>query len=597
MAGSGKSWNRFRYLRIRKRLAGTARGVEAAASRHARRFIVERWKSAKHVRRNIGIWLVAVGVLITAVIVQFLAVRNVYTETAHIDGGTYAEGVYSKLETLNPLLASTQAEYSAGRLLFSSLFQYDDTGSLSGDLATGYKISDDGRTYTVTIRTDAKWHDGKPVTVEDIMFTVGLLKKPASGSSLAASWGDIQAVRIDNQKVAFNLPAAYAPFPHALTFSILPKHILADVAPNLLREHRFSKEPVGSGPFVYRFTQDVGRDNPHTILHLKRNDAYYGGAVRLDRFQLHAYDDRDELVSALRTQAINAASGISLNGLKAFDDDARFEARSTPTQAGVYALMNTSSSILKDKVLRKALQVGTDVNAVISSLAWQPRRMDMPFTENQVSTKVKKPAYSLAKAEKMLTEAGWKVGAEGVRYKDKKPLELRLMYLKDTDYEVVVEGLAQQWRKLGFKVEAQSVDAKDPSQNFVSSVLQPRNFDVLVHELIVGSDPDVYAYWHSSQASARGLNFTNFKDAVSDDALASARSRQENQMRQVKYESFLRRWYSEAPAIGLYQSSTSYVAAKGVGAAAPDARFVTEADRYYNVVNWTARSGVVYKTP
>ncbi|NLA42901.1 peptide ABC transporter substrate-binding protein [Candidatus Saccharibacteria bacterium] len=596
MAKSSGSWNRFQYLRIRKRISSTARGVEAVASRHARKFILERWKSAKSVRRNIGIWLVGVGLLITAVIVQFLVVRNVYTDIAKIDGGTYAEGIYSKLETLNPILASAQAEYSASRLIFSSLFRYDDTGSLSADLAKGYKVSDDGKTYTVTLRSDASWHDGNPVTVDDIMFTVGLLKKPASGSTLSGSWRDIQAVRIDNQKIAFNLPSAYAPFPHALTFSILPKHILKDVPLNGLREHRFSKEPIGSGPFIYRYTQQVKGSGTHTVLHLKKNNSYYGGAVKLDRFQVHAYEDRDELAAALRTQAVNAASGLSLNSLKTFDDNGRFESRSTPIQAGVYALFNTSS-VLKDKTLRKALQVGTDVDKLLSSLEWKPQRMDMPFTKNQINTDIKKPAYNLSVAKKMLDESGWKVGVEGVRYKNKKPLRLRLMYLKDTDYEVVVEGLARQWRNLGFQVEANSVDAKDPSQNFVSSVLQPRNFDVLVHELTVGADPDGYAYWHSSQASARGLNFTNFKDEVSDDALSSARARQESSLRQAKYESFLRRWYSEAPAIGLYQSSAAYVTSSKVGAASKHARFVTESDRYYNVIDWTARSGVVYKTP
>ena len=597
MAQSSGSWRRFRNLRIRKRLSQTARNIEVATTRHARHFVLERWNRAKDVRQNIGIWLIFVGVLVAAVIIQFLLVRGVYTNQAPVEGGTYAEGVNGRVSTLNPLFAATQAEQSTAQLIFSSLFDYDNRGSLSGDLATGYKRSEDGRTYTVTLRDNATWHDGKPVTVDDILFTVNLLKNPAVGSSLAASWEGIQAVKINKDKVAFNLPAAYVPFPHALTFPILPKHILENVKPNTIREHPFSTEPIGSGPFAFRFKQKVKSDGSHEVLHLKQNTAYYGGQVKLERFQLHAYANRDDLVEGLRTQAIGAASGVPLNNLASFDGDSRFDVNFLPVQAGVYALMNTESPTLKNEKIRKALQLGTNVDEALSTLSWKPKRMDTPFAGNQMKLDVKKPGYNIAKAKKILDESGWKLNPEGFRYKDNKPLQIRLSYLKDTDYESVVGGLVEQWRKLGIKVETQSIDAKDPTQNFVSSVLQPRNFDVLVHELTIGADPDIYAYWHSSQATARGLNFSNYKDDISDDALSSARSRQDELLRVAKYESFLRQWYEKAPAIGLYQSSVSYVAAKGVQSVQKQDNLVTEVDRYYDVVRWTARSDSVYKTP
>ncbi|MGO3701992.1 MAG: ABC transporter substrate-binding protein [Candidatus Saccharimonadales bacterium] len=597
MARSGGSWNRFEYGRIQKKIASTARGASAATSRHTREFLVERWASARDVRRHIGIWLVCVGVLIAAVITQSIIVRGVYSEQAPIGGGTYAEGVYGKIDTLNPLFASTQAEHSASRLLFSSLFNHDDTGALGADLATGYKVSNEGRTYTVTLRSDALWHDGKPVTVDDVLYTIELIKDPATGSPLAASWNDVEVQKVDNEKIAFHLPAAYAPFPYALTFAILPSHILKGVSPSLLREHPFSHEPTGSGPFKVRFMQRVQGEDLHSVLHLRRNEAYYGGSVKLERMQLHVYGDREKLATGLRTQAINAASGVALDSLQEFSDNERFDVHSMPVRAGVYALMNTASPVLKDHAVRKALQVGTDVNKVLASLPDDAQQLDGPFMKDQVQTDVKKPAYNLEKAKKLLADDGWAVGGEGIRYKGGDPLEIRLVYLKNTDYENVVGGLVQQWRELGVKVTTQPVDPADPSQNLVSSVLRPRNFDVLVHELTIGADPDVYAYWHSSQASARGLNFTNFKDDISDDALSSGRSIRDDSLRQAKYESFLKRWYSQAPAIGLYQSTVPYVTATGVHSVQDAGQFVNEADRYRNVVDWTVRNGQVYKTP
>jgi len=132
-------------------------------------------------------------------------------------------------DTLNPLYATTDAELSASRLLFSSLYRYDKTGHLVNDLASKTVRSANGRMYTIVIRDDGIWSDGKKVTAHDIAFTVDLMKDPEIRSPLQASWADIQATAIDDTTVEFKLPSSYAAFPHALTFAILPKHVLESV--------------------------------------------------------------------------------------------------------------------------------------------------------------------------------------------------------------------------------------------------------------------------------------------------------------------------------------------------------------------------------
>lgn len=596
-----RNWRKFQKLRMRGGVfSARARKAEAATVRHARQFIVERWRNAREVRRNIGLWLLGVGVLIAAVVVQFGLLRGVYTDQAPVGGGTYAEGVIGTVDTLNPLYATTAAEQSAGRLLFSSLFAYDDTGALQGDIATRYTVDESGKVYTVGLRDGVYWHDGKPLTVDDIIFTVGLLKKPATGSALTASWQDVAVKKINDTTLEFTLPAAYTPFVHALTFAILPQHLLKDVAPNMIREHPFSQNPVGSGPMALRFLQRV-KDNTsgHVVVHMTRNNSYHKGAPKLSRMQLHAYENREGLATGLRSKSINAASGDSLSSLAAFKDDDRFNVQVAPTQAGVFALFNTKSNLLKEKPLRQALQRGTDVKKALQELPWHPRSIDSPFTDRQVerTEREAKPSYNEAEAKKILDEAGWKMNDKGVRSKEDQPLQVRIAYVKDTDYEVVVANLAKQWRKLGVEVVTRPVDVNDPVQNFASSVLQPRDYEVLVHELTIGADPDIYAYWHSSQAVTRGLNFANFHDDISDDALSSARTHRDPAVRNLKYQSFIRRWHAEAPAIGLYQSSAVYVSTKATRALSKDATLVSATDRYANIQNWTARFDTVYKTP
>jgi peptide/nickel transport system substrate-binding protein len=146
-------------------------------------------------------------------------------------------------------------------------------------------------------------------------------------------------------------------------------------------------------------------------------------------------------------------------------------------------------------------------------------------------------------------------------------------------------------------VETHVIDPSDTSQNFVQNILQPRNFDVLLYRLNIGADPDVYAYWHSSQAVSQGLNFSNYSNIISDDALASAHVRVEANLRNAKYITFAKQWLSDVPAIGLYQSTAQYVYRTNVNAVGRSDVLVSAVDRYDNVLDWSIGTRTVYKTP
>ena len=184
-----------------------------------------------------------------------------------------------------------------------------------------------------------------------------------------------------------------------------------------------------------------------------------------------------------------------------------------------------------------------------------------------------------------------------IRDRNNEKLILRIALKKDNEYEKVAKNIADQWRLLGIESQISITDTSDPTQNFASLVLQPRDYDVLIYNLSVGADPDVYAYWHSSQAVARGLNLSNYKDGISDDALSSGRSRPKDSLREAKYRNFVNRWIQQVPAIGLYRPAALYVSLKGVQAVNSDMRFILSTDRYFDVQNWTVRTNSVYKTP
>ena len=158
--------------------------AEGATVKHARRFVFKRWDNFREARRRIAIWVLAIGVIIGATGLQFFWYQNGYRTTANAEGGTYAEAVMGPVDTLNPIFAKSSAEEAAGELLFSRLISYDKTGHLNYDLADNMSVSQDGKTYTISIRADARWSDGLYVRARDVVFTVGLLKNPATRSSL-----------------------------------------------------------------------------------------------------------------------------------------------------------------------------------------------------------------------------------------------------------------------------------------------------------------------------------------------------------------------------------------------------------------------------
>ena len=163
-------------------------------------------------------------------------------------------------------------------------------------------------------------------------------------------------------------------------------------------------------------------------------------------------------------------------------------------------------------------------------------------------------------------------------------------------FEKALDVLASQWRGLGITVTTSIVDPSDTSQNVAKDILQPRRFDVLLYQLTIGGDPDVYAYWHSSQAT-NGFNFSNYANAISDDALVSARSRVEPDLRNAKYLTFARQWMADAPAIGLYQATTQYAYSKSVHALTSDEVLVSPGDRYAGVLYWSVGDRLVQRTP
>lgn len=592
MSKAGKGKLKLGY----KRLALRVKHAEGATQRHASRFILRRIENVRLVMTEIMIWLAAIALLIAGLGIQYSWNSQGSKKDGAKSGGVYVEGVIGNISTLNPLLAASEPEQAVSRLLFSSLYNYDVTGALHTDLAESMTVKDD-KVYTIKLR-NAVWHDGKKLTAEDVVYTINLIKNPQVRSPLRVNWLDISARAIDDSTVEFMLPAVYAGFSHALTFPVIPKHILQSVSPSSMREADFSSNPVGSGPFAVKRVQTSESTSSTDVVRMEPNTKYYGAVSTLSRLELRAYGNESLLVKAVNSGEVSAASGLSLSAA----DNIKSKQYSTKhwlLNKGVYLLMNNRSQTLQDARVRQALRYATDTSSIRATVGDNVARLDTPILQSQIAQKLPAaPDYNLDKAKALLKEAGWTYNQGQWKGKDGRPLAVAVTTSSGRDeYKKIVDALKQQWSKLGVDVQLREIDTSSTTTSFVQSVLQPRDYDALLYELELGADPDVFAYWHSSQASASGYNFANYSNRTVDNDLVGGRSRTNSALRAAKYIQFVNQWLNDAPAIGLYQSVGSYVLNNGASIVEPRGSLNTMNDRYADVTTWSTGRASVYKTP
>jgi len=558
--------------------------IEQATVSHAQKYLVRRWNNFREVGHLALIWLIIVLALAIAVIQQTKGLDEHYKVSVPATGGTYSEGVAGKAENFNPIFAGSAAESTVSKLVFSGLLKYDASNGLTGDLAASWSSDERAQVYTVQLRDDARWHDGSAVKSEDILYTIQMIQDPATRSPLASSWRGVQVEALGPLTVRFTLPSPFPPFPYSLTLGILPEHELSKIPAFQLRTASFNVQPtVGSGPFVFKEARTF--QTRHEVK-LVRNPNYYAGTIRPDRFTVEAYENYDDLVAAFRNHEISAVGGLRPDDMTKFKKESGVTMANAPLQHATFAFFKTSQPILGDLKVRQALQMATNKKALVSQLDNWFSPINLPLLKDQVgyNAALDVPNYNVAQAGALLDQAGWvKDASSGTRKKAGQPLELNLVASSSGEYPLVAADLQRQWQNLGITIRTTLVKPGDFQQN----IIIPHNYDILLYELAVGQDPDEYAYWHSSQAAEKGLNLSEYRSPIADEALEGGRTRPSSALRAAKYNAFLERWTADVPAVALYQPSYGYAYRSSVSGFV-ERTLVDSVDRFFNVSDWTA---------
>lgn len=579
--------NRARKLRMRRYVRMRKHQVTALGE-HTDRHFFRRFERLFDVRRFVAAWTTLIVLLIVCSAGQLYSLSHYYQTLQPAPGGMYTEGVMGAFTNANPIYASTLVDRTVSRLVFSGLLTYDTRNQLVGDLAESWTSDARGQIYTVVLRPHAVWQDGRPVTSDDVVFTYKVIQNPDAQSPLNASWQGVKVEALDTRTVRFTLTNPLASFPYSLTNGIVPKHILGDTEMVAMRTSPFNTvRPVGAGPFRWQDVTVLGTatDNREELVMLAANEKFYKGRPKLDNFAVHAFRDEERMIESYNNRELQAMVGLNQESPKVTEQANAINFTQT---AATMAFFKTSAPQFTNKAVRQALVQSVDTTITRNQLGYSARVVDEPLLRGQLGydAALKQLPYDVAAAKNALVNAGYTAGPRGILQKDGQPLSFTITAENTPENARVAKNLQQQWRAVGANVQISLLSAAE-----LQVGLATHDYDVLLRAISVGVDPDVFAYWHSSQANITSqgrLNFSEYKSNTVDEALGLGRTRTDPALRAAKYKPFLAAWKDDAPALAIYQPRFLYITRQPVYGLETHS-LNSASDRLNNVQDWMIR--------
>ena len=465
-------------------------------------------------------------------------------------GGRYVEAVVGVPSIVNPLFATfNDVDKDLAALIYSGLTRLGPDGTVLPDLAAGWDVGADARSYTFRLRRGITWQDGAPFSADDVIFTCDALRDPdfRGEPSLGLFWQQVTCTKLDDFTIRFELPQPLAPFPAYATIGILPKHKLEGLTAEGLFLSPFNERPIGTGPFVLTYM-----DTQRAVL--KSNPAYLGGEPFIAELELRFFPDYTTAAAALQEQRLQ---GLLLGPEAPPADQALLDGlgdvQHLVSRRNSYTLLflNTRGPFLDDKVVRQAILYALDRPTILAdTLDGRADLADSPIVPGTwaYSDDIRRYTYDPQEAQALLEKDGWKLNSRGVMEKDGQELSLSILTDPDTARASIAQEIVRQLGEVGIHATQETKGGTALVREF----LLPRKFQMALYGWDQGPDPDPYAAWHSSQVREQGFNLAGFSDQRLDDVLTEARQTSDQERRRALYAEFQQIFTEEVPSILLF---------------------------------------------
>ncbi len=537
--------------------------------------------------------ILVVAVTLIVVAVLLLSQQPILSSTSSqpSSGGIYTEALVGSLGRLNPLLDwSNPTDRDVDRLVFSGLIKFDSRGIPQPDLAESWGATPDGTVYNFTIRSNAVWQDGTPVTSDDVIFTIGLIKSSSFfPQDIKDLWNQITVTKLNDKNLKFTLPEPFAPFLDYLTFGVLPKHILGSTPPGQLASSPFNINPVGTGP--YKFDHLVVQNGTVVGVTLTVSDNYYGQKPYIQQVVFRYYPDAHVAYDAFKQGDVLGVSQLTPDILpEALKDPNLSVYTSTLPQMSIVMLNlnNDQVSFFQNANVRRALMMGLNRNYIISSLLkGEGIVADSPILPGSWAyyNGIDHVAYDPDGAIAMLKKEGYVIPATGgtVRSKNGQSLSFTLVYPQDTLHAGIAKVIQQDWAQIGVQVNVQG----KPYDQLISNALASRNYEAALIDLNLARtpDPDPYPFWHQAEATG-GQNYSQWDNQAASEYLEQARTETNFTIRTRLYHNFQVLFANDLPSLPLYYPVYNYgvsTQVHGVQVASP---IYDTSDRLAFIADW-----------
>lgn len=436
-------------------------------------------------------------------------------------------------DTLNPGMAILTEAYTVFELVYDSMYDLNLDGSFKLSLAESATVSDDGTVWTFKIRDGIKWHDGQPLTAEDVAWTYNLYKDtpeyPYLNGYYTTYFKTIEAT--ENNEVILTLTEAIPNIESQLVFLyILPKHIWENVD----KLEYTNTEMIGSGPF--KMTEYVQNE----FVHLTANKEYFGTAPKIDEVIFQTFENQDALVQAIKTGQVDMITEMPNTAAESLKAEDNIElVVGAPLAPGVTDIifnqvdpancppddgLCTGHPALRDRDVRLALAHATDKQKLIDvillglgkpGLTLIPEGLGVWYNDSLTDYE-----FDIAKANKILDDAGYK-DADGDGIRDmpdgSRPLTFRLNWPSDSiPAPRMSELLAEMWKQIGVSLEPQAVDP----DALTAQCCPAFDFDIMIWGWASDPDPSSLLYVYTSEGIPTGSSETGYSNPKYDELYA-----------------------------------------------------------------------------
>jgi len=394
---------------------------------------------------------------------------------------------------------------------------------------------------TFHLREGVRFHDGHVLDARDVKFTYEAIMNPKNLSPRRPDYEPVKSVQVvDPLTIKITYKRLYSPALGTWGIGILPEHLLndgvlaaeadatgADPDTFSLRQSTFNRSPIGCGPFIFHEWKS------DQYISLERFLGYWEGPANYHRYTYRVIPD-------LLTQEMEFYAGtvdsynVQPHQVDRLSDTDKYQSFSGLSFGYTYIGYNSRRKPFDDPRVRRALGMAINTADIIRYVLYdQGERITGPFVKqtDYYNDAIAPLPYDPEGAVRLLREAGWRAGADGVLKKAGRPFQFTLITNNGNDLRKAVLAIAQDaWRRIGIDVRTDLLEWSV----FIQEKVNQGDFDALVLGWSMGIEPDLYQIWHSSQSGPHQLNFVGFKNEKADELIVKIR-REYNHRRQVDY--------------------------------------------------------------